>query len=208
MAKVWCEVRQGDKSFWLQRDQLRRWAWSLVAEAADFGETLARHVKPFADAKSLDDATARYAAGAFEVDRAHRRFEQRRLALLESRLPHYGSLREVATNLRRAHRAWADQLCRDFARLCKDQGFLPSAELRQRNLFEQVVQALARATTSDRRRHAAEHDRRLQISTARRVEPQRGASQVCAAPCVGGPPGVMARRACSPAHPHKNVCNS
>lgn len=141
-AKVWCEVRQGDKSFWLQRDQLRRWAWSLVGEAADFGETLARHTKPFADAKSLDDATAKYAAGAFEVDRAHRRFEQRRLALLESRLPHYGSLREVATNLRRAHRAWADQLCRDFATLCKDQGFLPSGELRQRNLFEQVVHPL------------------------------------------------------------------
>ena len=81
-------------------------------------------------------------SGAFEVDRAHRRFEQRRLALLESRLPHYGSLREVATNLRRAHRAWADQLCADFAVLCKEHGFLPSAELRQRSLFEQVVHPL------------------------------------------------------------------
>ncbi len=141
-AKAWCEARQGDKSFWLQRDQLRRWAWTLVAEAAAFGETLARHIKPFAGAKSLDDATSLYANGAFEVDRAHRRFEQRRLALLESRLPHYGSLREVATDLRRAHRAWADELCRDFAGLCKDFGFLPSVELRQRNLFEQIVHPL------------------------------------------------------------------
>jgi hypothetical protein len=141
-AKAWCEVRQGDKSFWLQRDQLRRWAWTLVAEAAEFGETLARHAKPFAGAKTLDEATERYAGGGFEVDRAHRRFEQRRLALLESRLPQYGALREVATELRRAHRAWADDLCRDFAALCKDLGFLPSAELRQRNLFEQVVHPL------------------------------------------------------------------
>jgi hypothetical protein len=141
-AKAWCEVRQGDKSFWLQRDQLRRWAWTLVAEAAEFGETLARHTRPFAGAKSLDEATERYAAGAFEADRAHRRFEQLRLALLESRLPHYGALREVATDLRRAHRAWADQLCKDFAGLCKEHGFLPSTELRQRNLFEGVVHAL------------------------------------------------------------------
>lgn len=141
-AKAWCDARQGDKSFWLQRDQLRRWAWTLVAEAAEFGETLARHAKPFAGAKSLDEATERYASGAFEVDRAHRRFEQRRLALLESRLPQYGALRELATGLRRAHCAWADELCRGFATLCSELGFLPSAELRQRNLFEQVVHPL------------------------------------------------------------------
>lgn len=144
-AKAWCDVRQGEQSFWLQRDQLRRWAWSLVAEAAEFGETLARHPRPFEGARSLDEAVERYAASAFEVDRAHRRFEQRRLALLESRLPHYGALREVATELRRAHRAWADQLARDFAALCKEHGFLPSAELRQRSLFEQVVHPLTLA---------------------------------------------------------------
>jgi hypothetical protein len=75
-ARAWCEVRQGDKSFWLQRDQIRRWAWSLVAEAAEFGETLARHPRPFEGARSLEQAAERYAAGTFEVDRAHRRFEQ------------------------------------------------------------------------------------------------------------------------------------
>ncbi|KYF68125.1 hypothetical protein BE15_38100 [Sorangium cellulosum] len=145
-AKAWCEVRQGERSFWVQRDQLRRWAWSLVAEAAEFGETLARHPRPFEGARSLDEAVERYAASAFEVDRAHRRFEQRRLALLDSRLPHYGALREVATELRRAHRAWADQLAKDFAALCKEHGFLPSADLRQRSLFEQVVHPLTLAS--------------------------------------------------------------
>src|SRR5690606_35902432 len=80
--------------------------------------------------------------GAYEVDRAHRRFEQRRLALLESRLPHYGALREVATELRQAHREWANRLAKEFATLCKEHGFLPSPALRQRNLFEQVVHPL------------------------------------------------------------------
>ena len=141
-ARVWWEARKGDGSFWLQRDQLRRWAWSLVAEAADFEEMLAKHPRPLAGARSLEEAAHRYATGAFEVDRAHRRFEQRRLALLESRLPHYGELREVATELRRAHRAWADGMARDFAALCKEHGFLPPASLQQRTLFEQVVHPL------------------------------------------------------------------
>ncbi len=141
-AKSRCDARQGDKSYWLQRDQLRRWAWTLVAEAAEFGETLARHPRPFEGARSLEHAAELYSAGAFEVDRAHRRFEQRRLALLDSRLPHYGALREVATALRRAHRAWADALARDFASLCKEHGFLPPASMQQRTLFEQVVHPL------------------------------------------------------------------
>ncbi len=141
-AKAWCEARHGEKSFWLQRDQLRRWAWSLVGEAADFGAILVRHPRPFEGARSLDEATERYAAGAYEVDRAHRRFEQRRLALLESRLPHYGALREVATDLRKAHRAWADGLAKEFAALCKEHGFLPTPEFRQRTLYEQVVHPL------------------------------------------------------------------
>jgi len=141
-AKAWCEARQGDKSFWLQREQLRRSAWTLVGEAATFGEILARHPSPLEGVHGLDEATERYAAGAFEVDRAHRRFEQRRLALLDSRLPQHGALLEVTTALRRAHRTWADQLTRAFTALCKDQGFLPSASFQQRNLFEQVVHPL------------------------------------------------------------------
>jgi hypothetical protein len=141
-ARAWWDARQGEQSFWLQRDQLRRWAWSLVGEAAEFGSILVRHPRPFAGATGLDDAAQKYAGSAYGVDLAHRRFEQRRLALLESRLPHYGALREVATELRKAHRAWADQLARDFNAVCKEHGFLPSPELRQRTLYEQVVHPL------------------------------------------------------------------
>jgi hypothetical protein len=144
-ARAWCEARQGERSFWLQRDQLRRWAWSLVEEAACFAETLARHARPLDGARSLEEAAQRYAGGAFEVDRAHRRFEQKRLARLESRLPHYGALHEAATELRRKHREWADGLARDFAGLCTENGFLPPPALQQRTLFEQVVRPLTLA---------------------------------------------------------------
>jgi len=141
-AKAWCDARHGERSFWLQREQIRRWSWSLVAEAAEFGETLARHPRPLGESRNLEQAAERYASGAFEVDRAHRRFEQKRLALLEPRLPHFTALQEVISTLRRAHRSWADSLAKDFARLCKEGGFLPSAHLQQRTLYEQVVHPL------------------------------------------------------------------
>ncbi|MDI1434931.1 BREX-6 system phosphatase PglZ [Polyangium sorediatum] len=138
-ARVWCDARHGERSFWLQRNQDRRWEWSLVAEAAAFGETLAKFRRPLEGVQNLDQAVDRYATGAFEVDRAHRRFEQKRLTLLEPRLPHFGPLQEVVGVLRRLYRAWADELCRDFTLLCKEQGFLPPPSLQQRMLFEQVV---------------------------------------------------------------------
>ncbi len=143
-AKAWCDARQGGKSFWLQREQPRRWEWTLVGDAADLGARIAEYPRPLAGARSLDEAAERYASGAYKVDFAHRKFEQRRLALLESRLPHYSALREVASELRRAHRTWADQLARDFSQLCKDHGFLPSPELQQRTLYEQTVHPLTR----------------------------------------------------------------
>jgi hypothetical protein len=61
---------------------------------------------------------------------------------LDPQIPHFGALQEVVGALRRLHRDWADQLCRDFTGVCKAQGFLPSSELRQRNLYEQVVQPM------------------------------------------------------------------
>jgi hypothetical protein len=141
-ARGFCDARHGERSFWLQRDQTRRWAWSLVAEAAALGQTLTRHARPLAGARSLEHAVELYAAGAFEVDRAHRRFEQKRLTLLEPRLPHFGPLQEVVGSLRRMVRTWADTLCRDFTALCKEHGFLPNATLQQRTLFEQIVHPL------------------------------------------------------------------
>lgn len=147
-AKGYAEARRGERSFWLKRDQARRWAWGLVAAAAEFGEVLASQKRPLERAHGLEEAVERYATDAFKVDQAHRRFEQRRHRLLEPRLPHFGPLQEVVGDLRRLHRTWADTLARDFSKVCKDHGFLPSATLRQRSLYEDVVHPLT--TTGER----------------------------------------------------------
>jgi hypothetical protein len=146
-AKEWAEARKGEKSFWLQRVQKHRWAWMLVEEAARFGETLERHQRPLANLGSLEQATSAYADTAYQVDRAHRQFEQRRLALLEPSLPHHGPLQEVARLLRGEHRAWADQLCQDFTKICVEKGYLPPSSLQQRALYDQVVHPLVSPTT-------------------------------------------------------------
>lgn len=138
-AQTWAGERSKDRSFWLQQDPARKWAWSLVAEGAELGRLLLEQARPLAGARSLDEAIERYTGDAFQVDRAHRRFEQRRIQVLEPRLPHFGDFQEVVGDLRRRQRTWADQLARDFTRLCREQGFLPDEGFQQRTLFEQVV---------------------------------------------------------------------
>jgi len=133
---------RSDRSFWLQRDPLRRLVWRLVGEAAGFGAMLAQHPRPFAGSSSLGAATERYAQGVYAVDRAHRRFEQLRLNLLDPRMPHHGLLLDVFLRLRQLHRAWADRLAADFTALCREHGFLPAPGLQQRTLFDQVVHPL------------------------------------------------------------------
>lgn len=145
-ASAWCAAREGELSFWLKRDQSRRWTWNLVAEAASFGEALAAQPRPFDDLRSLDEAVEKYAAEAYAVDSAHRRFEQRLRELFEPRLAHFGDLQVVVGALRQRHRDWADQLARDFAAIGKSSGFLPSDTLQQRTLFEQVVLPMTKSS--------------------------------------------------------------
>jgi hypothetical protein len=144
-AKVreWAAVRTEERSYWLKRDPARRRAWALVREGAELGGVVAACPRPLSGVKGLDAAVERYTAVAFEVDRAHRRFEQRQATLLDSQVPHFGDLKECVRVLRTAYRAWADQLASDFAKVCRESGFLPEASLQQRNIFEQVVQPLA-----------------------------------------------------------------
>ncbi len=143
--KAWFDARQGEGSFWLQRDQQRRFAWTLVGEAAAFGASLAAHPAPLQTdpvVRSLEAAAARYAESGSDVDRAHRRFEQMRSNLLQPWLPHFSELQGVVTLLRRLHRDWVDGLARDFSRLCVQHGFLPQTSLQQRALFDQVIHPL------------------------------------------------------------------
>lgn len=142
-VRAWAEARTEERSFWLKRDPARRRAWVLVREAAELAMVLAAHPRPLEGVATLDAAVEKYAATAYEVDRAHRRFEQRQVTLLDSQVPHFGALKEAVRVLRGSHRVWADQLARDFAALCSKTGFLPEASLQQRNLFEQVVLPLA-----------------------------------------------------------------
>ena len=142
-VRGWADARTEEGSFWLKRDPARRRAWSLVREAAALGLMLAAHARPLDGAETLDAAVERYRSTAFEVDRAHRRFEQLQATRLDSQLPHFGDLKDIVRLLRADYRVWADELARAFAKICQTHGFLPESSLQQRTLFEQVVQPLA-----------------------------------------------------------------
>lgn len=134
-------------SFWLRRDRDRRAAWDLVGQAAAFGCLMADRPRPLAAAAGHEDAARLYAEQAAPIDAAHRAFEQLRSRHLSPAMPNFADLKTVEADLRRRYRDWADTLARDFTRVCRDTGFLPSATLQQRTLFDQVVHPLVTETT-------------------------------------------------------------
>jgi hypothetical protein len=139
-ARQWAEERTTERSFWLGRDEKRRIAWSLVTVAARLGCLLTEQPRPFEGALSLEDAVERYQSSTYQVDQAHRHFEQRRANLLvDPGLPHFIKLKEAVDTLHSRYRLWADQLARDFTGLCRAQGALPDVSLQQRTLYDQVV---------------------------------------------------------------------
>jgi hypothetical protein len=125
-ARDWAEHRTEERSFWLKRDPARRRAWALVRQAAELGVTLAAHPRPLEGIKTLAAAVERYTATAYEVDRAHRRFEQRQVDLLDSQVPHFGDFKVCVRILRGEYRAWADELARAFASVCGQDPFCPT----------------------------------------------------------------------------------
>ncbi|MFU8803926.1 MAG: BREX-6 system phosphatase PglZ [Bradymonadaceae bacterium] len=138
-AARWASKRTPDNSFWIRREPRRGDAWQLVAVAANFGKVLGALVDPFAGVMSLEEAAARYAEDAWQVDRAHRVLEQRRATLLESSLPEFAAILERLDAMRRKYREWSNQLARRFTGLCEAHGFLPTESLQQRRIFDQVV---------------------------------------------------------------------
>lgn len=135
-------------SFWLERRPSRKSEWQLVGAAATLGLAIETAGSNLA-AKSLEQAAERYVDAGARVDRAHRHLEQQRHALLYSQLDRFEELRPLLDQMRERWRAWADSWAKDFSRLCKTEGFLPSAELMQRNLFDDVVRpAVAEGTTA------------------------------------------------------------
>ncbi len=141
-AHGWARQRIDGGSFWLERRPARKSEWQLVEGAAALGLAI-EEAGSALGAKSVDEAAARYAEAGAAVDRAHRHLEQRRHALLYSQLDRFEELRPLLDEMRERWRLWADGWARDFSQLCRAHGFLPSAELQQRGLFEEVVRPLA-----------------------------------------------------------------
>lgn len=141
-ALSWAQTRTTTPSFWIERDRPRRLEWLLIHDAAKLGCAIEQADRPLQACHTLREALDYYTQFGYQVDHIHRQFEQQRLKLLESTLPHYSSLQEIGAPLQRQYRAWADQLAQDFAKICEVDGFLPEADLQQRTLYEQVVHPL------------------------------------------------------------------
>lgn len=135
-------ARTPDRCFWVKQSPALQRTWELLRLAASLGQGLAGTRDALSGCASLEEAVERYVEKLASLDRAHRVFEQRAHALLSSELEDYDALLEVRTAVRRATRAWADANNRVFFELCKKRGALPDRSLRQRAIYEEVVQPL------------------------------------------------------------------
>ncbi|MFM7425262.1 MAG: BREX-6 system phosphatase PglZ [Elainella sp.] len=144
-ALTWAESRTTQPSFWIERNKTGRLEWLLIHDAATLGCAIEQAASPLRSCQSLRQALDYYTQSGYQVDRAHRHFEQQRLKLLEPTLTHYASLQEAGNWLQVQYRHWADQLAQDFAAICASEGFLPESDLQQRTLYDQVVHPLTQA---------------------------------------------------------------
>ncbi|MFW6031477.1 MAG: BREX-6 system phosphatase PglZ, partial [Myxococcota bacterium] len=141
-ADALAAARTPEQCFWVQRSPALQRTWEIVRLAARTGRELAATSGALARCASLDEAVERYADKLAPVDRQHRQFEQRSHALLASDLEDYDALLEVRRAVRRAYREWADATNRAFFDLCVKEGPLPGRSLRQRTVYQEVVQPL------------------------------------------------------------------
>ena len=143
-VRTWARDRMDGRSFWLLQDPARRGAWELLLAAVDLGLAITAAGPTLAATTGHEAALERYAAVGAEVDRTHRRLEQKRAALLLPNVPYRSELRSHLDDVRLNYRTWADEWARGYSELCGAVGFLPSDHLQQRTLFEQVVRPLAK----------------------------------------------------------------
>lgn len=136
-------LRTDGRSFWTQRDPRRRLAWHFVELSAQLGRAIAAAEKLLAGCSSIEEAAARYAASGHVADRYHRHLEQLWQQASLRELAEFSALRQGIDAMRGRYRAWADAIAVDFNRLCQTHGFLPTADLQQRRLFDEVVQPFA-----------------------------------------------------------------
>ncbi len=143
---LWAKQRSG-VAFWLDRDPQRlRWEWTLLECAANVAKAMDSLGPTPNTTKNLAEALDYYRNGAYEVDRAHRHFEQRVYATPHMQLPHWNEMLVVFEQVRTQYRSWADDLARSFAKICQHHGALPDESLQQRTIFDRVVVPLASET--------------------------------------------------------------
>jgi hypothetical protein len=134
---IWGRSRLKEPSLWILHDSQKRRLWFWVLRAAQFGQVITQHHHVLNGVTTLREALDLYTQKAWIVDSYHRGFEQLRLQITtNSNLPQYASMEKVTHFLRQLYRDWADDLARDFAKLCDRVGFLPEEELQQRHIFE------------------------------------------------------------------------
>src|SRR5262249_25361371 len=114
----------------------------LVCDAAALGLAIQRCGARLTDRTGLDAAVDSYVERGAAVDRAHRHLEQQRAATLHPMLPAFDVLRIRLDAIREAWRTWADTWACDFNAVCRAHGFLPSASLQQRTIFDDVVRPM------------------------------------------------------------------
>ena len=134
--------RTPEKCFWVRRSPALQRTWEIVRQAATTGSMLVSARKGLDRCGSLEEAVERYADKLAPVDRQHRLFEQRSHALLSSDLEDYDALLDARAAVRQGYRDWANGINRSFYALCVTHGPLPGRSMRQRTIYEEVVQPL------------------------------------------------------------------
>lgn len=152
---AWSQPRTELPAFWLERSQStalgqassrethrsHKIEWTLIQAAATLGDKI-QHSGRIKTLDNLRAALEYYTQSGYQIDLAHRRFEQQCLNLLESKLPHFAQLQEATEQLRRQYRVWVDTLAQDFTAICQKDSFLPEDDLQQRTLYDQVIHPL------------------------------------------------------------------
>jgi hypothetical protein len=140
---IWSQPRIEKPTFWLEREQNRshKIEWSLIHKAATLGDKI-HNAGRIKNLDSLRDVLEYYTYSGYEVDLAHRCFEQQYLKQLDSNLPHFTQLIETREKLCRQYRTWADTLSQDFNAICQKNSFLPEENLQQRTIYDQIIHPL------------------------------------------------------------------
>jgi hypothetical protein len=141
-AQTLATERTPERCFWVKHSLPLQRTWELLRLGANLGQDIVRTQDALKGCASLEEAVERYTQELAPIDRGHRLFEQRAHALLAPDLDDHDALLEARVAVRRAYRAWADAGSRVLFDLCRKHGALPDRSLRQRAIYQDVVQPL------------------------------------------------------------------